>query len=929
MNRFYTALPGQDLALLAARLVMAQAPMLADAVLLLPTRRSVLAMRGAFRRLTGEHTVLLPRMLSLADIGEELPGLIGAPALDMLAAIPPAMAPTQRLYMLAAQVQRFEASRGSRASLTQALALAQQLADLQDRAIRAQVQLTPENLEALFPGDYARHWQQSLAFLNIVAQHWPPLEEALGQTTAAAREVRMLTALADYWALHPPGYPVFAIGSTGSQPATRHLLRTIAAMPQGQVVLPGLDPRIHPDHWAAVDDGHPYAHLKTLLDEAGLAPDEVALLGEAGEESPWLSVLQPVEFMHGWAQEPTLPHAAIRLCACAHAEEEARIIALSLREALENGQGNVALITPDEGLMGRVDAHLLRYAIRANRLSTGTLAQSPTGSAWLALLEAAEAPESLHPLLHLLRHPLLKAGDGWDSWLTAFERAARGVSTHAPGQLPGLPAALRGEHATRVGTLSAALLELARARLSASDWLARCAQLLSQWMQPGEGEETISTALEALVAADMFGPLELDAFAALLRQALDAPWRGPQFNAHPRLFMLTPVEARLQHFEHVVLGNMQDAIWPGERAQSPWLNLAQQAQLGLPNAKDHAALMAHDVLMLASAPSVLLTWRQRDGGSPTQRSRYVERLVARLAAQGVEESALVCVHYKPIATALDAAAAFAPAQAPQPCPAERPSLLPVSALDRLFSDPYSLYARYLLRLRPLDALDAEPEARDFGIIAHSALRQLSEHWNIHATAPDSASLHAMATQALAAFAKRPNVQLFWQPRLIAALEYVNVQEALRRESGMATQSELPVKGEVALANGNLVLEGRIDRLEEGESRQLVDYKTGAPPTTKDMQEGRAVQLIAYAMLLAAQGRRPDALEYWGLPSGKRDGAIQWLAWDDATAAPLETALCDALAVLMDPQTPLLARPLSGDRQVSDYDGISRYDEWAG
>lgn len=929
MSRFYTTLPGHDLARLAAQLVIDHAPDLAEVLLLLPTRRSVLAMRSALRQCMGERATLLPRMLSLADIGDELPGLIGAAALPLLASIPPAMAATQRLYVLAAQVQQFEASRGGRASLMQALALAQQLAELQDRAIRAQVALTPETLQALFPGDYARHWQQSLAFLNIVAQHWPPLEAALGQTTPTTREVAMLTALAAHWQQHPPATPIFVIGSTGSQPATRTLLRTVAALPQGHVVLPGLDPRIAPEHWQAVDGGHPYEHLKTLLDEASLLPADVTLLGEMLPPSIWLTALQPVDAMANWANCNPVDAASIRLCACQHAEEEARIIALSLREALEKYSGRIALVTPDEGLMARVDAHLAQFHLQANRLSTGTLAQSPVGSAYIATLEAAEKPESLQALLNLLRHPLVRAEEGWESWLGAFERAVRGVSTHGIGQLPPLPAPLRGAHAQRVSDCVRELAAWSRARLRVSEWIDHFNRLLATWMQPGEGEGSMEPALEALEAADMFGPLALDAFAALLRQTLEAAWRGPQFSAHPRLFMLTPVEARLQAFEHVVLGNMQDAIWPGERAQSPWLNLAQQAQLGLPGAKDHAALMAHDVLLLGSAPSVLLTWRQRDGGSPTQRSRYIERLTALLAAQGMDETEQSCPHYRSIAQALHAATAFLPEEAPQPRPPYRPAQLPVSALDRLFTDPYSLYARYILQLRPFDALDAEPEAKDFGILAHRALHGLSEHWNRHESPPEAATLSTMADEALAPFANRPNVQLFWRPRLGAALEYVNAQEILRREQAMRTESEQPISGMIALASGrSITLEGRIDRLEVGEQRHLVDYKTGTPPTLKDVTEGRAVQLLAYAMLLSAQGRQPDTLEYWGLPSGKREGNIAWLAWDEFTASAFESQLRAALDCFMDPSTPLLAQPVI-QRSHGDYDGISRYDEWAG
>jgi ATP-dependent helicase/nuclease subunit B len=929
MSGFFTTVPGDDIAHLSAQFVQAQAGRaLADAVLLLPTRRAALAMREAFRRTQGEGSMLLPRMISLADLGEELPGLLGAAALPVLSRIAPAMNAGRRLYLLAAQVQRFEQARGQRASLEQALRLAEQLAELQDRCTRAQAPLTPEALQALFPGDYAEHWTQSLDFLGIVAQIWPVLEAEFGETTAAAREVAILQALATHWADAPPAYPLIAIGSTGSQPATAALLATIAGLPTGAVLLPGLDPRLDDAAWAAIAPGHPYLHLKALLERAGVARHDVRLLGEGGAATPslWLRALEAPERMPGWAESANAgEHRHLTLCPARHAEEEARAIALMLRHGLTQTEGRIALITPDEGLMQRVQAHLARFNLCANRLSDGTLAQSMAGSAYIALLEAMESPEALHPLLALLRHPL-STMDG--AWLTGFELAVRGVATHSAGAMPALPPALRQAAPYRqLQTLTAELAELAHGRHRASQWVGRTTALLTTLMpQAGEGAAPVREALATLEEADLFGPIDSMAFAGLLRRALDAPWRSPQFTAHPQLFMLTPLEARLQWFDWVVLGNMQDALWPGLHGQSAWLNLAQQQQLGLPGNDEHATLMAHDVLLLGSGPRVFLSYRQRDGGAPAARSRYIERLVACLAMQGVEEATITHHDYRELASAQDTARGFAPEPPPQPQPAARPAQLPVSDLDRLFSDPYSLYAKHLLHLRPLQPLDAEPEARDFGIIAHRALRALTEHWNQHAASPDAATLASMADEALQALAARPNVQLFWKARLAAALAFVNEQEVARRNTMNAVQSEMPLSH--PLGGLPLQLEGRIDRLEQG--GVIVDYKTGAPPSSNDILNGKAVQLLAYGMLLEARGDAVAQLEYWGLPAGKRAGKVVPLAWEEAQAHALPEKLRGALVQLLDPATPLLARPQGGsERQIGDYDGISRYDEWAG
>jgi len=942
-TRFFSNYPGTDLAEMAAQLLHATVPpeQWARTVMFVPTRRATLTLRDAIRAQVHGRTLLLPRIFSLADIGAELLGLLGPAALPAITAIAPAMPNAVRHYLLTLQVMRFEEQRGGRASLEHAMQLADYLADLQDRCTRAQVALTPESLQQLFPGDYAEHWQQSLAFLNIVGEQWPLIEAVHEQVTQAAHEVQVLQTLRAAWQQTAPDYPVIAVGSTGSQPATAQLLATIAALPQGAVILPGLDPRMQSDAWAQITPAHPYFHIKNLLESTGTSLAEVTALGEATAHcSIWLEALCRIESMQDWKQRAVPPqaYAHMRIVPCQHAEEEARSIALILREGLEvPGEGRIALITPDESLMARVDAHLAQFGLQANRTSHGTLAQSAAGSVLVALLACMATPESSRALVALLRHPAVQLGSdaaAWQNWLDLFDRAARGVPTHRVGTMPYVPAALRDTDAyCQLVPFMARVAELARASHTPSAWATHLQELLAQ-LQPVQvpGHEALADALVGLEAADILGKIDSYAMEALLQRALEAPWRGPQFAAHPRLFMLTPVEARLQCFARVVLGNMQERVWPGLYGQSPWMNLAQQQQLGLPGAEEHAALMAHDVLVQASADEVFLTYPEREGGSPVARSRYIERLVTLLAANHAGKDACISHHYQKLAMALHASAEFAPNEPPRPTPVQRPERLRVSVLDKLFTDPFSIYAEAILGLRALKDLDAEPEARDFGTLAHKAIQQLAEHWTEYAESPSPEQISAWAEQVLAPYAARPAVQLFWRRRLVAALHYVNAQEMQRRPNLLRVLSEEPVEYMLSMGpQGALTLHGRMDRLEQGDdAATLVDHKTGKAPTLAEMQDGRAVQLLAYAWLLGEQGTPPSALEYWGLPSGKRAGQIVQLPWDAETQAALITPLKDALAQLLDPATPLLARPnAQAERFENDYDGISRYDEWAG
>lgn len=919
------------MAQIAARHVLATlGERLAEAVLLLPTRRACNLMRMALIAELGGQTVLLPRILPLGDLEQEMPGLIPPSYLAQLATMPPAMPEWRRLGLLMQQVIAFERGRQGDISFAHALGLASDLANLHDQCARNGVDLTMERLRALdIPAHYAEHWESSLKFLAIVAASWPDIEAEEGTITAAARQNQLLTLLAEAWETMPPVMPVITIGSTASQPITARLLTAIANAPQGGILLPGLDPRIDPDRWACVAVGHPLFHLKSLLDSWNIQPHDVTLLGDDTPETIWLNALACSDEVPNWRNHMPASTDHLKLIPCTHGEEEARVLALLIREALEQGK-RTALVTPDEGLMQRVGAHLKRYNISPDRLKQGTLATTETGSLWLAMLQFIANPSRVLPMLVLLRHPLLEPQ--WHDWLTQAEPEFRGLVKHQPGQLPRLSPELRDHPSyAQAAGLVRGLAALNRRTFLPSQWIEHLRALAKA--ETGEGAESIDEALDALQYADVLGDLDSDGFTALLTEALSDPWRGGIHESHPGITMLTPVEARLQQFDRILLANMQDQLWPGLARPSAWLNLAQQQALGLPSPEEHTSLMAHDILLLGSNAEVILTYPTRDQGSPATRSRFIERLVAFLGVHGIDEKVLYATHYTQWASSLYEAEHYAPAAAPQPKPiaARRPESMAVSTLDHLTSDPYWLYARYVLGLKELDPIDAEPEARELGILVHEAIKQLTLHWNAQNRAATPEELQTILRSALAPFETRPEARLFWQHRLLRALDFVNGLEADRRATSPRVDPEFTLKQPLDLGDSTLTLHGRIDRLEEGaDGVRIGDYKTGAAPTDKDILRGEAIQLLVYALLLEISGKPIAGLDYWELPAGRREGTLKTLEGDALREAELLAKLHETLTTFMDPNTPLLARPHNRktERFTNPYDGISRYDEWA-
>ena len=253
--------------------------------ILLPTRRACRALQLAFLRAAPRRALLLPRIRPLGDIDEDEPSLGD----EDDEALPDAVSPLERRLMLARLIQRLGETPGGAAltgagAVDQSARLARALASLLDEIQIARVD--PDALTDLVPEEYAAHWQQVLSFLAIIMDTWPKHLAEKGLMDPAARRNALLERLAESWAATPPAHPVIAAGSTGSVPATRDLLAAIARMPQGAVVLPGLDTKADDETWKAIGPTHPQYALKGLLDRIGVARGDVLPWPGAGERAP-------------------------------------------------------------------------------------------------------------------------------------------------------------------------------------------------------------------------------------------------------------------------------------------------------------------------------------------------------------------------------------------------------------------------------------------------------------------------------------------------------------------------------------------------------------------------------------------------------------------------------------------------------------------
>lgn len=953
---------------------------LARTLVLLPTRRACRALQEAFLRRRGGAGLLLPRLQPLGDVDEdELLLTAGDAPLDGDSDLSPAVTPLNRLLLLARLVAEDE---GADADPATAVRLAESLADLLDAAAIADVSL--DRLDRLVPADFAAHWQTTLDFLAILRERWPRLLEARGELDPMARRLGLLRMLAARWQDKPPAHPVIAAGSTGSIPATAALLAVVARLPRGEVVLPGLDRTLDAEAWdaAGADWSHPQNALHRLLGRIGIAREDVApwpapaiAASSAARVALIAEALRPAATADAWLAHERFSDAAFTGLArleAASPRDEAGAIALRLREALETPGRTAALVTPDRALARRVAAELRRWDIAVDDSAGMPLAATPPGG--FLRLVAAAAAERLAPvaLLAALKHPLAAGGEAPGAFRDGVRRLERAV-LRGPRPAPdmaGLGAALDvvdGDVSDirrwldglerRLAPLTAIMArrtaplgDLLRAHLHAAEALAASdAELGAVRLWADEaGEAAASFVAEAIAAADALPPLAPDRYRLLFDNLMAGRVVRPRYGRHPRAHIWGPLEARLQRADLMVLGGLNEGTWPPEPADDPWLSRPMRQALGLPPPEFRAGLAAHDFAQACAAREIVLTRASKVDGTPTVASRWLLRLDALLAKDDRWKATL---DPRPLAwhRLLDDAPGKArPVPPPKPCPpvAARPRRLSVTSVEAWIRDPYAIFARRILRLEPLDPIDADPGVLERGLMIHHALdRFLRDHRD---ALPDNA-LERLLERGRATFGPwldRPAVGAFWWPRFQRIAEWFIDFERARRAAGTVTLAT-EVRGErrIAAPAGDFTLAciaDRIDLLPDG-SLGILDYKTGTVPSAKQVDSGLSPQLPLEAAIALAGGlqgiapRGVGELAHVKLSGGRAPGdykpveikRVKTVVPPEDLAARAFEALARRVARFDDPATPYLSRPhpqwLS---RAGDYDHLARVREWS-
>jgi ATP-dependent helicase/nuclease subunit B len=943
--------------------------------ILLPTRRSLLALRDAFIRAHAGRPLLLPRMIPVGDIDEDEVELAEGkdPFPEAGPDILPAISTARRRLLLAQLVSRHGSANGlGPFSPARALRLADELARLLDR-VQTQ-RLSFDRLAQLVSEDFAEHWQITIDFLKIIAEHWPAILADEGCIDPAERRYRLLAARAERWRAHPPDYPVIAAGSTGSIPATADLLAVVAELPQGEVILPALDCSLDPQSWARIDDTHPQASLKRLLEKLELTPAQVRDWRETGTRSPptpretlLSEVMRPARTTDHW-QGLQIDKSAIkglRGIDCATPQQEAGVIALLLRESLEEKDRTAALVTFDRALARRVAAELRRFRIDIDDSAGRPLATTPLGVFLRLIARLAEERAAPVPLLALFKHPFAAGGlkaakfrqhtQQLERLLLRAPRPAQGFGGLRKGlqaiseegkaakEAYELDCWLSGiEEAARpffegVNKRKVALKFLLEEHIRLAEFLAGDAETAgkSRLWEGEAGEVAADLIAHLLQAADDFPPIDGAAWPALFEAWIEGAVVRPRHGGHPRLAILGPLEARLQHADRMILGGLNEGVWPPQPAIDPWMSRPLRARFGLPSPEQRIGLSAHDFAQAFAAPEVALTRSTKVGGVPTVESRWLSRLHAVIAGSGLDgldHGPEWIAHWARI----DRAESVAPCPRPAPRPPVhlRPRRLSVTEVETWIRNPYAIYARHILKLRALDPIDADPGAADRGILIHRSLEAFTTKYP--QALPDNAliELTGIGERLFKPLRTRPGAFAIWWPRFLRLAKWFIAVEMKRRGDLLEIFSETRGKLTIEAPAGPFVLTAKADRIERHHdgSLTIIDYKTGSAPSGKAVKQGLSPQLPLEAAIAEAGGFKDidpatvNELAYWILKGGDpQSDDIKKIKDADSLALAAREGISRLIIAFDDEATAYPAHPRA---QFDDYRHLARVMEWS-
>ena len=867
--------------------------------------------------------------------------------------------------------------------------LARELANLIDEFNIEDINL--QNLKKIVDDNFDPYWSITSQFLDIALTEWPKILNHKQLMDNSIRRKKIIEAQAHLLEMNRSLTPIIAIGSTGAQPATARLLTAISKLENGAVVLPGLDHEMSDASWDCLGQvkdetsySHPQIMLKRLLEQMGVARDEIDEIGELTKDlsarrriiSVAMASAQQTaywrEFCHDSREIFKVGLEGVSYVEAPDERLESLTLALFMREVLDQPGKTALLITPDRNIARRVAQDLQRYNITIDDSGGLVFALTPTGalstlicdilsegltelniSALLshelcALGMTRDKVELLRPLIEIavLRIKKSNKNDWLEHIAIAQQRAASQQSYPAARRIDENQwRDIRDVFLTLQSIFAHALT------LAEENQLSVCAKIHKEIFyaliqnsnyEEYEEIELHEEILEQLIKIKDLSPIGVTNYRIIFQSIVHETIFRAKNTSHPRLQILGPLEARLIEADLVLLAGLDEGIWPPQIETGVFLNRSMRHQLAMSSPERRIGQSAHDFIMSLGATQVVLSRALKRNGSPTVASRFITRIEA-LAGEFFDSCRVRGLKMQEIALKLDDPEIQSSLDRPCPKPpvSLRPKQLSVTRIEQLRRDPYAVYAESILKLKPLPVLGAKLGPREIGTSIHIAISKFIHLYpRCHLKEEMYLELIDIAKEELLEFFEDPEFVGFTWPRLIDGLDVFFNFEKERRKEPITIYQEIKGNWRFKLKDeSDFTITAQVDRIEVDQNGRayVFDYKTGRVPTNAQVKAGWSPQLTLEAAMVEAGAfeefghKDVSRAAYIGLKPG---GKIQWLEWKDQVnlaevVARHHEEVINLLTQFRDETTPYLSRPYAFlNSDIGDYDYLSRVLEWS-
>ncbi len=894
--------------------------------IILPTKRAVKTVKDTFVKKCENTPLLLPKLTPLYDID------------SLEEDIPEAISNIERLILLTRLCQK----KPNVETFDHALTIAVSLSGLLDEFYQYEASLN--DLDKLVPDmDLAKHWHETIDFLDIIQTIWPALLKEKGLIDLQDRKIRLINAFIRKIQKNPPKNQIIMAGFDGAIPAVVRLIGELSKLDNALILLQGLNTELTTDDLNSIDENHYHYSFKKLLSLLKLYPQQIENL--SGDFLPReefiIESLRPADQVSEW-RTLNLDDSVLKNVTridCENINEEALTIALILRETLETPLKTAALVTNDRMLARRVILEMKRWGVELDDSAGTPLHHTPVG-VYLSLIAAlGKDLASSSPLLSLLKHPLSSDGKVPTEFRKEVKKAEKiARKDQKPFQME-LNTSLDKFLSFFVENKPIEFEEILNEHLKIAEELATSSDRtgVERLWESQAGQEAYKLFVELKEHGAKFGMIQPQDYPNIIELFLSGISVRARYGMHQRLDILGPIEARLTHPDVCIISGLNEGSFPMLSDMGPWLSRGMRKSLKLPAIENKIASQSMDFAHCFLSPEVYLTRSVKSDGSQTIPSRFLSRMEAVLNASNVKWD----IQSPDYARLLDKTDKIEQTERPAPTPpiSARPTELSVTNIELLMKNPYAVYAKYILKLFPLNDIDDLKENLVYGSALHQALEEFFKKDYLNVCASD------LKNRILAILREKGFSEAslaFYEEKIEKVAEFIAKEQENRKDLTLLSLPEQ--KGEIEFLlkdNSKFKLTAKADRIDvlKGNTYEIIDYKTGTPPSSTAVESGLSPQMTLEAVILREKGfkefqeTKNIELSYWHI-NGKRDGGEK-VSIPSARSKKDPAELIDEayegvkeiLNRFREEETPYIASPRPDKVTYNDYALLSREKEW--